>query len=332
MTNGSSIKRQWLATVPPTFFGAIMGITGLGLAWRRAEDIIQWPSWPGDLILLIGAAILLLMLPAYGLKYIYHKEAVLRDLAHPVKGPFLGGMPLAILLQVPALHPIWPEFAIYLWLFGATFSLAINLYIFSRWFLLANDIKDYNAIWLIPGVGSFIVALTGVPIGYLELCWFFFSLGLVFWLFLSAILIHRYMFYPKHVDPLVPSYFLPIVPPGLISMIYPLLVVGDLAPFTRVIYYFALFLLIFNLAMFKIFARLKFSMGWWAYTFPLDTITSATLVFAASAGLAPLGIFGKVLLVVSTFVIFGILLRTLFEIAQGRVFVPDPPAQPSTQP
>jgi tellurite resistance protein len=313
-----------VAHLPPTLFGAVMGISGLGLAWRRAEMVHEAPSWPGDVVLLTGALVLAVLLPAYGFKFLRHREAVAQDLGHPVKGPFLAGMPLALLLQVPALAPFSLAAAQVLFVVGAAGSLAINLYIFARWFLGRHEIEQFNAIWLIPGVGSFIVAITGAPVGFKETAWFFFAVGLGFWLSLSAILIYRYIFFAKHADPLVPSYFVPIVPPGLMSMIYPMLVAGELAGFTRVIYYFALFLLILSLAMFREFLRLKFTIGWWAYSFPFDTITSATILFAQAAGLAALAMAGKFMLAATTAAITYLFVRTVVEIWRGGVFVADP--------
>jgi tellurite resistance protein len=232
-------------------------------------------------------------------------------------------MPLAVLIQTPALLPHFPEFTLAVWVVGAVASLSLNLYIFAGWNLRENKTQEFNAIWLIPGAGSFIVALTGMPLGFVEVSWFFFAIGSVFWVFLSAVLMYRYMFCPPHVAPLVPTYWILIVPPALMSLIYPMLTGEPLAEFTRVIFYFALFLTVFNVAMIRIFLRLKFSMGWWAYTFPLDIIASATIAYAKAAAVVTLSYAGRGLLIIATVVVAYILIRTIGEIIQGRVFVPD---------
>ena len=310
-----------------------MGITGLAIAWRRAEEILHWPAIYGDIIFVIGFVILILMLPAYAAKCLLFPKEVKADLAHPIKSAFVAGLPLAICLQMPFISPYYPTAAQGIYLVTAFFGLGLYIHIFSRWFLLENKIEHINAVWFIPGCGSFIIAMTGAPLGFVELAWFFFSIALTFWVFLSGALMYRYIFCPKLPDALVPTYFVNIVPPGLASMIYPLLTGGGLMDFitggevaalTRITYYFALFLLIFNLAMIRIFLRLKFSLGWWAYSFPLDTITAATLIYGATTKNAYLLDLGGVLLIASTLVIGGVLLRTVFEITRGRVFVPQP--------
>jgi len=268
-----------IAHVPLAFFGAVMGVSGLGLAWRQAEKILQWPSLPGNIILIIGAAMLAVVGISHIAKCLIHTDMLWKDLDHPAKGPFLAGSPLAILLQVPAALPLSPVAAQLLFFAGAALSLFLTFYIFSRWYLLPQKMEQMNPIWLIPGVGSFLTALMGPSLGYMEMSWFFFSIGLIVWVLLSAVLMYRIMFGPGLPPPLIPSYFVPIVPPALMSMIFPQLVPGDVSPFTRIIYFFALFLLLLNISMMRTFLRARFSMSWWAYSFPLDTIAAATLIY-----------------------------------------------------
>ncbi len=239
------------------------------------------------------------------------------DFDHPAKGPFLAGAPLAILLAIPGALQVNVGSAQVLFFGGAGLSLFLTFYIFSRWYLRAQELAKMNPIWLIPGVGSFLTALMGPSLGYIELSWFFFSIGAIVWVLLSAVLMYRIMFGPALPPPLTPTYFLPIVPPALMSMIFPLLVPGDISPFTRIIYYLALFLLLLNISMFRIFLRVKFSMGWWAYSFPLDAIAAATLIYGIATNNAYLLASGKAILLVATPLIAYILLRTLVDVAAG---------------
>lgn len=307
-----------------------MGVSGLGLAWRQAEKFLAWPSLPGDIILIIGAVMLAIVATAYIAKCLVYPAMLSRDFDHPAKGPFLGGAPLAILLQVPAVLPLHVGVAQGLFFLGAGLSLFLTFYIFSRWYLRPQELAKMNLIWLIPGVGSFLTALMGPSFGYIELSWFYFSIGLIMWVLLSAVLMYRIMFGPGLPPPLTPSYFVPIVPPALMSMIFPLLMPGDIAPFTRIIYYFALFLLLLNISMMRTFLKVKFSMGWWAYTFPLDTIGAATLIYGNATNNTYLLGAGQVIITVATPLIAYILVRTLIDIARGRVLIPDaPPPSPA---
>ena len=293
----SSEPSPWLAYFPPTFFGVVMGVSGLGLAWRQAERLMGFSTLPGDLILIIGALILLISSPIYAVKMLRFPAALQADIAHPVKSAFLSAFPVALILQVSALAPIHHQTAEILWLIGA------------------------------PAAGSFLIAMAGKQVGYDEAAWFFFAIGVLFGGSLLVINIYRYIAEPILPEPLIPTYFVPIVPPGLMSIIYPMLTdwqAGDeISSFVRITFYFALFLLLFNLAMIRIFWRLKFSMGWWAYTFPLDTISSAVIIYAHATNNTLMIEFGSILLYVSSVFILYILARTVAEMVRGTVLVPD---------
>ena len=318
---------SWFEFFPSTFFGAVMGMSGLGLSWRRAEELMGWSTLPGDTILSIGAVIFIISTPLYVLKMFYHRNAFQADIEHPVKSAFLAAFPVAIILQVSALAPIHPEAAKILWLIGAPTSLLVNFFVFSRWYLVSGGTSRLNSIWLIPAAGSFLIAMAGKQVGFHEASWFFFAIGVMFGGSILILVIYRYISKAKLSDPLVPSYFIPIVPPGLVSIVYPMLTnwkMGDeISSFVRITFYFALFLLLFNLSMIKIFWRLKFSMGWWAYTFPLDIITTAIIIYAHSTENLYLEQLGAVLLPISTIFILYILGRTLIEIKRGTVLVAD---------
>lgn len=69
----------WRRT-PPAIFPAIMGLFGLGLAWRRAGEVFELPGGPGEMIL--GAVTLLFLFSAvaYGAKLIRRPKVIVEDL------------------------------------------------------------------------------------------------------------------------------------------------------------------------------------------------------------------------------------------------------------
>jgi tellurite resistance protein len=326
MSNNNNVQEAdpWLSYFPPTFFVVVMGISGLGLAWRYAEKLLFWPSFPGTIILIMGSLILLVSILLYTSKLIYYPKTVKSDFTHPIKIAFLGALPVAIILQVSAIAPLHQKTAEILWLIGAPSSLILNFNIFSRWYLLNHWKNKINSLWLIPAAGSFLVAIAGIQVGYNETAWFFFAIGMMFGCGILIIIIYKYISDDKLLDHLIPSYFVPIVPPALVSISYPMLTnwqAGDeISSLVRIMFYFSLFLLLFNLSMIKIFLRLDFSMGWWAYTFPLDTITIAVIVYAHSTENIHLQNIGIILLIASTVFIIYILGCTLIEIKRGNVF------------
>lgn len=56
--------------------------------------------------------------------------------------------------------------------------------------------------------------IAGVQHGFSELSWFFFSIGVVFWLVLLTIIFNRMFFHQPLPGKLLPTLFILIAPPG----------------------------------------------------------------------------------------------------------------------
>ena len=51
-----------------------------------------------------------------------------------------------------------------------------------------------NPAWFLPAAGNIIVPIMGVEFVSKDVCWFFFSIGIFFWLVLFIIIFYRIMF------------------------------------------------------------------------------------------------------------------------------------------
>lgn len=84
-------------------------------------------------------------------------------------------------------------------------------------------------------------------------------------------------------DKLLPTFFILIAPPavGFISYVK---LTGGVDTFAVILFNTALFLTLMLTTQFVKFARLKFFLSWWAYSFPLAAMTIATFVMADVTG------------------------------------------------
>ena len=89
-------------------------------------------------------------------------------------------------------------------------------------------------------MGNVLVPVAGVPLGYPEISWFFFCIGLVFWLILLTIIFCRVLFHHPIPDKLMPTLFILIAPPAVGFIAY-LRLAGELDSFARVLYFTGLF-------------------------------------------------------------------------------------------
>ena len=183
------------------------------------------------------------------------------------------------------------------------------------------EIHHLNPAWFIPIVGNVLVPIAGVPLGFVEVSWFFFSVGILFWLILFVIILYRMLFHRPLAERLMPTLFILIAPPAVGFVAY-LQLTGGLDPFARVLYYSGLFLTLLLATQVGRFLRIPFYLSSWAYSFPLAAMTIATLAMYQRTGALAFAVIGWVLLTLVSLVVVYLLARTARAVAAGRICVP----------
>ncbi|CCQ75168.1 SLAC1 anion channel family protein [Magnetospira sp. QH-2] len=319
----TSSDLHWLAHVPVPLFAVVMGVVGLGLAWRKAHDVLDLSAVPGEAVLLLGGSLFLAILVLYGLKVLRFPAEFKAEMNHPVRANFGAAVSISLLLMASAFLGWNRAVAEGLWMAGAALQLAITLRMLGRWLFEAYEIHHSNPAWFIPVVGNLLVPIAGVKLGHLETAWFFFSVGMVFWVVLFSIVFYRIVFHPQMPPKLVPTLFIFIPPPAVGFLAYLLLTGGELDPFARILFSFAFFLVILLISLGRRFASVPFAITWWAFTFPLDAAALATLEYARLTGSTLFSGAAWGLLLLATGVVVLVLIRTFRALAAGKLFVPE---------
>lgn len=307
---------------PISFFATVMGATGLAIAWQKAHAVLGAPPLIGQVLSWCALALFALLVLIYAAKWAGHPAAVRAELAHPVKLNFFAATSISLLLLSVAFLADLPALARALWLGGAALHLAFTLYVMNSWIHHTHyQILHANPAWFIPVVGNVIVPVAGVSFAPAELSWFFFSIGIVFWLALFTIVLYRLFFHEPLPARLTPTLFILIAPPAVGFIAY-LKLAGELDAFARILYYMALFLTLLLASNAARFFRLPFFLSAWAYSFPLAAITIATLVMTERVGGAFAGL-ALVLLGVLSLVLLLLTARTVMAIGRGEICQPE---------
>ena len=312
-----------LPHLPVSFFSIVMGTTGLAIAWKRAAHALGSPEIIWQAIALAGTAIFLLLLGFYTAKLLRHRDAVLEELNHPVRINFFPTLSISLFLLSIAAAGALPGVSSVLWHVGVVLHLGFTLVAMSSWIHHTHyDIKHMNPAWFIPVVGNLFVPIVGVSVAPADVSWFFFAIGIVFWLVLLTIVMNRLFFHAALPDRLTPTLFILIAPPA-VGFVSWLALTGELDAFGRILYNFGLFLTLLLASNALRFVRLPFFVSSWAYSFPLAAITIASFAMHAQTGLAfHLWIAGFLLALVSALVLF-LTVRTVMAIRAGAICQPE---------
>ena len=309
-----------LANMPISFFSVVMGMAGMTIAWEKAQQVFGMNLGFINVLLVTLTAIVFIALGSmYIQKIIKHPEQVMAELKHPVKLSFFPTISISFLLMSIAFMAVSPSIGKVLWAIGAVSHLGFVLYIISTWMHERHfQVPHISPAWFIPAVGNVIVPIAGIPLGFVELSWFFFSIGMLFWVILMTIVFYRILFHDPIPARLLPTLFILIAPPAVGFVAY-MQLTGDLDAFARILYFSGLFLTLLLFTQFKRFAKLPFFLSWWAYSFPIAAITIATMVMYQHTQKIGFMWLGGLLLVLITFVVGLLLVRTGLAIQNKEI-------------
>jgi len=306
---------------PVAAFAIVMGLGGLALAWRKAEDLLPLPISLSPVLLALTTLAFIVIAGFYAAKLLRHPEAVKKEWRHPIKLSFVPTLSIALILLAIAWLPERAAYSQLLWLIGASLHLILTLYIATRWLHGGEfQIVHMNPAWFIPVVGNILVPIAGVAHAPVEVAWFFYAIGIVFWPVLLTIVFYRLIFHGSLPERLMPTLFILIAPPavGFISYVR---LTGDIDAFAQILYYAALFFTLLLAFQLRWFTRLKFYLSWWAYSFPLAVLAIASLsMFEHSGSRLHLQLSG-LLLGIATVLIAGLIGRTALAVARKEICV-----------
>lgn len=314
---------QRLEHFPVSFFATVMGTAGLAIAWHKAHLVLGAPVVVGEAILYLATALFAVLLLLYAAKWLRHPGAVMQEARHPVRINFFASISIGLLLLAIGWSGGEPGFARALWAAGTLLHLAFTLMAMSSWIHHSHyEIKHANPAWFIPVVGNIVVPLVGVRFAPLELSWFFFSIGIVFWPVLLSIILYRLFFHPALPERLTPTLFILLAPPAVGCLAW-MALTGQVDAFARILFYCSLFLLLLLGVGAMRFLRAPFYLSSWAYSFPLAAVTIVTLAMAEALHADVLRALAAALLGLVSIVVAALVARTVVAAMRGEICVPE---------
>ncbi len=308
---------------PISFFAMVMGMAGLTIAWEKAQSILQLDLGISPWLVGLTTSLFLVLAGLYGFKLAVYRQSVVKELRHPIKLNFFPTISISLLLLSIAFLHLSSPVSRGLWLTGALLHLLFTLYVVSVWIHHEHfQIHHMNPAWFIPAVGNVLVPIAGVPLGYPEISWFFFSVGILFWIVLMTIIIYRVMFHHPIEARLMPTLFILIAPPAVGFIAY-LRLVTEMDSFSRILYFNALFLTLLLFTQARRFLALRFFLSWWAYSFPLAAFSIASMVMFERTGGDFYRYLGVGMLTMLTGIVALLLTATAMAIRNHGICLPD---------
>ena len=312
-----------LAHFPVSFFAVVMGLAGLTIASHKLEASLGLDGTLSTTLFWVSVAVYVVIAAAYLAKAVLRTSAIAEEWAHPVRIAFFPAISIGIILLSIAALNINTGLSQVLWIAGAALHFVFTVMVITAWINHSRyEVPHLNPAWFIPVVGNMLIPIAGIHHAPADISWFFYSLGLLFWLVLLSIVFNRLIFHNPLPARLMPTLFILIAPPAVGFISWSVLT-GGLDAFGRILFFSALFFLVLMLPQLGKLMRLPFALSWWAYTFPLAALTIANFVMAERSDAAIYRWIGFGLYGVLALVIVALVVKTLTEMRHGRICVPE---------
>ena len=314
---------QRLEFFPVTIFSIVMGLSGLCLAWQKAQHVLGLQLGLNFPLAGISVGIFVILSLFYLTKLAKYPNAVKAELKHPVKLSFFPTISISVILIGTLLFKIMPDLAKPIWWAGVAMQFVFLFYVISSWVNHDHfETTHVNPSWFIPAVGNVVVPIAGFPLGYVEISWLFFSIGILFWIILLTIVFNRILFHNPIPPKLLPTMAILIAPPAVGFVAYTQMV-GGLNHFGHFLYGAALFFTLFIATQIPKFLKLPFFLSWWAYSFPFASMTIATFIMFEQTKVTGYLYGSQVMLVVLSLLLAFLSFKTIMAVINGKICLPD---------
>ncbi|KAL5718747.1 S-type anion channel slah3 [Ranunculus cassubicifolius] len=256
---------------------------------------------------------------------IYFFKAVRVEYYHPIRINFFFAPWISLLFLALGVPPsIIKDLPPSLWYILMTPILCLELKLYGQWMSGGGRrlSKVANPTNHLAVVGNFVGALLGASMGLKEGPIFFFAVGLAHYTVLFVTLYQRLPTNETLPKDLHPVFFLFVAAPSVASMAWAR-IQGTFDNGSRIAYFIALFLY-FSLAVrVNFFRGFKFSLSWWAYTFPMTGAAIATIRYSNEVKNPVTQSLSVLLSAISTFTVTFLLVSTMYHAFMLRDLFPN---------
>ena len=267
-----------LAHLPLPLLVIPMGIGGVGLAWREAAHSLGAPVVVGEALLLLTAIAWIVLAALHGLRAIRHPDAVLAELRHPVRVAFAAAPTIGLMILSAALWPYAPAAGVALWGLAVSVHLLVAMLLLRRVIGGRGEAAMLAPPLLIPFVGNILAPAFGAPMGLMDASWMMFGVGLVLWLLVMPLLLHRLIAGPALPPPLKPALAIFLAPPAVGALALVALTGSTTGP-ALMLAGVALLMGAVLLSLAHDLVTVPFGPTWWGLTFPSAAFAIMVMVF-----------------------------------------------------
>ncbi|MDR5754336.1 MULTISPECIES: dicarboxylate transporter/tellurite-resistance protein TehA [unclassified Caballeronia] len=264
--------------MPVAFFGIAVGALAMANAWRVAERIWSVPAAVEHLLTLAALAVWIAVLGGYAHKWLVHRDAAIAEMQHPVQSSFSALGPVSSLLAAQALIHYSRPLAFAVFVVAAASALAIGVYLHGRFWQGGRKAELTTPAIYLPSVGtSFVAGTTAAAFGWTQLGALFFGAGVLSWLALESMILHRASVLEPLPDALRPTLGIQLAPPVVGGVTYMSITNGTPDVFAMILLGYGLYQALLLLRLLPWIRKQAFAPSYWAFSFGVAALPTLAM-------------------------------------------------------
>ncbi|QQC66403.1 dicarboxylate transporter/tellurite-resistance protein TehA [Paraburkholderia ginsengisoli] len=319
--------------VPAAFFGIAVGVLAFANLWRVAIRVWHLPAVVGTLLTIAALAVWLIVLLAYGHKWLTHADDARAEMQHPVQSSFAALGPVSSLLAAKLLEPYAHTLALALFGAAGLAQLALGVYLHGRlWQGGRKPELITPAIYLPTVAPSFVAGTAAAAFGFHQLGELLFGAGVLSWLALESLILHRAAVHEPLPEALRPLLGVQLAPPVVGGVTYLSLSNGTPDLFAMALLGYGLYQALLLLRLLPWIRRQAFVPGYWAFSFGVAALPTMVLRMLERGATGPVEWAAPVLFVAANLIIGILVVKTLGLLVRGKLLpAAATPVAPATQ-
>jgi tellurite resistance protein len=257
--------RGLLRRVPPNFLAMPFGLAGLASVWRTMSDGYGAPSAIPDVLLVLAAivwAAVLIALLARG------PRQLVADAGDSVLSPFLALAFIVPIVLAGAGASSDESLAKIVFIASLIPAALFGGWLTGEWIAGKLDQEQAHPGYFLPTVaGGFLAAETAHQVGLGAIGMLCFGVGALCWVLLGSVILNRLLFRDRLPAPLVPTLAIEVAPPAVAGAAYFALHGLRAGTVSYALAGYAILMVLVQLRLLPLYMRLRFSPGFWAFTF-----------------------------------------------------------------
>ncbi len=298
----------------------LLGLNGLGFAWREAATLWGTPAWIAEAILGVAALIWLGLAILYAGKILTARAALATEWAHPIQSAFVALIPTTTMLTSIAATPHAPTLSVFLFAIGAILQLAFVVWHTGVVWRSERSVEVTTPALYIPTVaGGLVSAIAAANAGFPDLAKLCFGAGVFGWLALESIIMRRPVEHSPIPAPLRPALGIQFGPPTVACVAYLAITSGPPDIFAQALFGYGVLQALILIRLLPWIMEQPFSPSYWGFSFGTAAISVAAIRCVERGIVGPIEWLALPLFVVATLVMAGLSVATIRFILAGKL-------------